>query len=117
MTERDMPLIVDRAHYTQLMAQKLPVLRASLGITQTELAEMIGVTRQTLSAAESGVRPLSWGNFVSLLFIFTQNEQTHRLLETLEIYTEELNSMFCVTNLSVLEKQSNLKSGKIKDKK
>lgn len=112
MTERDVPFIVDRAYYTRLMAQNLPVLRASLGVTQTELAEMIGVTRQTLSAAESGARPLSWGNFVSLLFVFTQNEQTQRLLETLDIYTEELNSMFCVTNLSVLEKQSELKSMK-----
>lgn len=103
MTERDVPFIVDRTYYTRLMAQNLPVLRASLGITQTELAEMIGITRQTLSAAEVGSRPLSWGNFVSLLFIFTQNEQTCRLLELLGIYTDELKSMFCVTNLSPLQ--------------
>lgn len=109
MIEKDVPFTLDRTYYTQLMAQKLPVLRASLGINQAELAEMIGVTRQTLSAAESGSRPLSWGNFISLLFVFTQNEQTNLLLETLGIYTKELNSVFRVTDLSALQEQHSTK--------
>ena len=58
MAERGLPFSVDRTHYTQLMARNLPVLRASLGLNQTDLADLIGVTRQTISAAESGSRPL-----------------------------------------------------------
>ena len=32
MIEKDVPFTLDRTYYTRLMAQKLPVLRASLGI-------------------------------------------------------------------------------------
>lgn len=89
---------IDRQHYTQLMAQGLPALRAILGLSQAELAEIIGVTRQTLSAAESGARELSWSNFISLLFVFLQNDQASPLLYTLGIYTEELAAIFRVTD-------------------
>lgn len=95
-------LSVDRQRYAQLMAQNLPVLRAGLNLSQSELAEIIGVTRQTLSAAESGARELSWGNFISLLYVFTQNRKTLPLLQTLGIYTEELKSLFRVTELTGL---------------
>ena len=97
---------IDRSSYTKRMAQNLPVLRSSLGVSQANLAEIIGVTRQTLSAAEAGTRELSWGNFISLLFVFTQNEQTLPLLRSLGIYTEELDSMFHITNLKSLREQS-----------
>ncbi len=98
-------LLIDRKKYIQVMAQNLPVLRAKLSISQTELAEMIGVTRQTISAAESGARELSWTNFVSLLYIFTLNEETVPLLKTLGIYTPELASLFQVAGLNKLKKK------------
>ena len=94
-----LPFDIDRQHYTQLMAKTLPTLRAKLGLSQTQLATMIGVTRQTLSAVESGTRPLTWGGFISLLYVFTQNEDTLPLLQTLEIYTPELSAMFRVTDI------------------
>jgi len=105
--ETGKPLVfaVNRQHYTQLMAKHLPILRAALSLSQTTLAEIIGVTRQTLSAAESGLRDLSWGNFISLLYVFTQNEQTLPLLRTLGIYTEELADIFRVANLNALQNQ------------
>ena len=95
-------ITVDRQHYTRLMARNLSVLRASLGLSQSDLAGMIGVTRQTLSAAESGARELSWGNFIALLYVFTQNARALGLLQTMGIYTQELSSLFHVTNLSRL---------------
>ena len=95
---------IDRKKYTQAMANNLPVLRAKLGMSQTELAEMIGVTRQTLSSAECGARELSWNNFVSLLYIFTQNEETVPLLTALGIYTPELTNLFRVADLNKLKK-------------
>ena len=94
------PFNFDNRYYTRLMAQNLPTLRASLGLSQSDLAGIIGVTRQTLSATESGARELSWGNFISLLYVFTQNERTVPLLEALGIYTEELAAVFRVADLS-----------------
>lgn len=103
--EKESSFSVDRLHYTQLMAQNLPMLRTCLGLSQLNLAEIIGVTRQTISAIESGTRKLSWGNFISLLFVFTQNEQTLLLLKTLGIYTEELESIFRIASLGPLQEQ------------
>ena len=93
-------LSIDRKKYVRAMAENLPVLRAKLGVSQEEMADMIGVTRVTLSSAERGARELSWTNFVSLLFIFTQNEETLPLLTVLGVYTPELASLFKTTNLS-----------------
>ena len=44
----------------------LPTLRTYLGISQQELVEYIGVTRQTYSALEQGKRKMSWSVFLSL---------------------------------------------------
>ena len=111
--EKDLMFELDRQKYTQLMAKNLPVLRASLGLSQADLAGVIGVTRQTLSAAESGARELSWGNFISLLYVFTQNVQSAPLLQTLGISTPELMSLFRVTGLDEL---SNSGAAKKSDK-
>ena len=91
---------IDRSKYLRLMAENLPVLRTKLGISQTELAEIIGVTRQTISSAERGSRELSWPHFLSLLCFFTQNKATAPLMPALGIYTEELAQQFQVTNLT-----------------
>lgn len=97
-------LSIDRKKYATAMAENLPVLRAKLGISQGELADMIGITRQTLSSAECGSRELAWNNFISLLYIFTQNEATLPLLTALGVYTPELDSLFRKTDLNRLKK-------------
>lgn len=55
-------LSLDRKKYTQAMAENLPALRARLGLSQTQLADCIGVTRQTISSIENQSRELSWTN-------------------------------------------------------
>lgn len=95
-------LLLDRAKYACAMADNLPMLRTRLGLSQTALANVIGVTRQTVSAMENKTREISWPNFLSLLFLFTQNEETRQLLPVLGIYTQELSEMFSITNLEKL---------------
>lgn len=89
--------------YAHTMAENLPMLRVRLKLTQTELGELIGVTRQTINSIESGSREISWGNFLSLLFLFMQNESTQSLLPLLGIYTPELACLFNVTDLKKLK--------------
>ena len=50
---KEFPIEINRQHYVQLMVENLPTLRARLGLNQAELANILGVTRQTLSAVES----------------------------------------------------------------
>ena len=93
-------LSLDRKKYTQAMAENLPTLRTRLGLSQTQLADSIGVTRQTISSIENQVRELSWTNFLSLLFLFLQNADTAKLLPVMGIYTDELENVFSFTDLN-----------------
>lgn len=95
---------MDRNKYTTAMAENLSTLRTKLGITQDELASLIGVTRQTISAIENKSRKLTWTNFLSLLFLFTQNDKTRDLMPVLGIYTQELSHFFSFTDLQNLQK-------------
>ena len=52
---KEFPIEINRQHYVQLMVENLPTLRARLGLNQAELANMLGITRQTLSKWENGL--------------------------------------------------------------
>ena len=80
----------------KLMAANLSVLRAKLVLSQEGLAELIGVTRQTVSAIENEQRNMSWQIFLSLVLIFLKNKETKRMMVLLGIYTKELDNMLTV---------------------
>ena len=73
------------------MVDNLLVLRTKLRLKQIELANMIGVTRQTYIAIETGKRPLPWSTFLALVLIFSKNKDTNMLMQVFNIYTDELN--------------------------
>jgi Predicted transcriptional regulators len=99
---------INRQAYTKIMSKNLPVLRAKNALSQTELAEMIGVTRQTISCVERGTKDLSWTHFISLLFVFTRDDSTFALLRALDIYTDELADTFKVVDLGKLKKNNEI---------
>jgi len=83
------------------------MLRSRLELTQAELAEMIGLSRHTLLAIEKKQRDMTWSTFLSLVFIFTKNEDTNKLLKILEIYTDDLHEMLDVgCHKKMLEKEA-----------
>lgn len=73
------------------MTENLPVLRKKADITQTELAEMIGVSKFTVLAIEKKQRKMTWNTFLSLMMVFTKNKETDKMLTLFEIYTDEFN--------------------------
>ena len=73
------------------MTENLPVLRAKLGITQEDLAEKIGISRSTIVSIENKKREMTWNTFLSLILVFTKNEDTNKLPNVMEIYTDELH--------------------------
>ena len=66
------------------------MLRAKTGASQAEIAEVIGIARQTYSAIESGRKNMSWNTFMSLILFFKENTKTRDILNILGIYTNEL---------------------------
>ena len=97
---------INRVEYENSMGENLPVLRAKLNLSQTELANKIGVTRQTISAIESKSRQMSWSIFLSLLFLFSQNSQTKELLTLFGIYTPELTKFLSLASLDKLREEA-----------
>ncbi len=66
----------------QILTGMLLILRAAIGISQGELSEYIGVSRQTYCALEVGKRQMSWNTFLSLFLFFISNTETNELLKT-----------------------------------
>ena len=73
------------------MTDNLPMLRTRLGLTQEELADKIGVSRNTILSIENKKREMTWNTFLSLILLFTKNESTNKLLNVLDIYTDEFH--------------------------
>jgi|GEM_PF-5764425 len=67
------------------MIKHLELLRVSAGLTQQELGECVGVTRQTISALENQSRELTQSLFLALLYVFEKNPESQKLMKLLEI--------------------------------
>lgn len=83
--------VINRTELIQAMTNNLSVLRLKLNLSQEALSEVLGSTRQTISAIENGQRQMNWQMFLSLVLIFLKNQETKRLMIVLGVYTKELD--------------------------
>ena len=56
------------------LVEKLPTIRQEMNISQTELGEMVGLSRQSISAVERGVSKLSWNNYLAIMLFLIANK-------------------------------------------
>lgn len=89
-------LDVDKDRLIAILTGELPVLRAKVGLSQDELSNIIGISRQTYSAIETNKRKMSWNTFLSLLLVFGYNEKTSAMLETTGAFPIELKNILNV---------------------
>ena len=78
------------------LANDLPVLRARLGVSQADIAEKIGVSRQTYNSIETQKREMNWTIFVALVAIFQNNEKTKQLLDSLDNLSSDIEQGICL---------------------
>lgn len=79
---------------TEILMECLPSLRARVGITQEELANVIGISRQTYYALETSKREMSWPMFLAIVFIFDSMKETSEMIRELRIYPIDLVMQF-----------------------
>lgn len=89
---------VDREKLMQVLTEELPVLRAKIGISQGDISNIIGVSRQTYSAIETKKRKMSWNTFLSLVLFFEHNEKTREMLVGIGAFPSSLEQMLNVNN-------------------
>jgi len=75
--------------YIDSMIKNMPVLRAATNMTQVQLAEKVGVSRQTIVAIETRKRPMSWSLYLAAVFVFEQYEESNNLIGKLELCSSE----------------------------
>lgn len=76
------------------LAPELPLLRAKAEISQEEIANIIGTSRQTYGAIERKSRKMSWNTYLSLIWFYDYNKKTHKLIRGMNAFPHELIKKF-----------------------
>lgn len=87
----------DKKSYIKMLTDDLPVFRARIGISQEGLCMILGISRQTYSAVETGRRQMSWHTFLTLLLYFSYNVKTKTMLEDSRIISGKLAELLNYT--------------------
>jgi len=74
-----------------ILTNELRVLRAKMEISQHDLADRIGITRQTLGMIEKKKHRMTWNHFMALLFVFKSNDGSSEILDRIGAYPDELD--------------------------
>ena len=57
------------------MATNLPTLIAKADLSQDDLADRLGFSRQTISAIENGKREMQWSTFTAIVLFFSKDKE------------------------------------------
>ena len=79
-----------QGQYTDKMTTYLPAIRHTLNLTQKQLAEKVGLTRQTIISFENRQRSLPWHTYLALVLYFQQYEISRDFMDRLQLFNPEL---------------------------
>jgi len=87
-----------REDVINILTEELPMLRAKLGISQENLCDIVGISRQTYSGIETKKKKMSWSVFLSLLMLFTNNEKTAPIIRIAGAFPDDLKESLNISN-------------------
>lgn len=68
------------------LTSNLKTLRAKGNLTQEDIANAIGISRQTYNMIECQKTPMAWNLYLSIVFLFSSRADTKELLEILKVF-------------------------------
>jgi len=80
----------------KIMASNLSTLREKAKLTQDELADRLGLTRQTISAIENDKRDMQWSTFSVLIMFFASNEEIQQIMVAMGIINSNVERLFSI---------------------
>lgn len=80
----------EKDQFIATLTPNLTVLRTKAEISQEELSNLIGISRQTYSSIERKVRRMAWSTYLSLVLFYDHNQKTHKMIRQLSIFPKEL---------------------------
>lgn len=85
------------------LTAELPALRAAVKATQDEIANAIGVSRQTYNAIESNKRKMTWNTYLSLILFFDYNPYSHDRIRQLGAFPQLLDECWLAGKVNQVE--------------
>jgi len=76
------------------MASNLSTLREKARLTQDELADRLGLSRQTISAIENEKRDMQWSTFSVLIMFFVTNREIRQIMVAMGIVNDTVEKVF-----------------------
>lgn len=86
--------VEDKSQLIDRLTSELAPLRIKIGISQDELANLIGISRQTYGAIERGSRKMTWNTYLSLILFYDYNNTTHEFIRKIGAFPDKLVEVF-----------------------
>ena len=80
----------EKLEYCVTLGEHLRKLRAIAGLTQDDLENLCGISKERISRIENGAYIMRWSQFVNFIMIFTMNANTKEYLVAVKILTPRL---------------------------
>ena len=93
----------DKQNLILRLTAELPGLRAAVKATQEEIANAIGVSRQTYHAIESNKRQMTWNTYLSLILFFDYNPYSHHRIRQLGAFPQLLDECWLAGKVIQME--------------
>lgn len=84
----------EQDRYINALKNDLLDLRSKAGISQGDLCNILGISRQTYSAIENGRKKMAWPTYLTLIYFFDSMASTRELLRSLPAYPGDLLNRF-----------------------
>ena len=82
----------------KMLSSNLSTLRAKADMKQDELADRLGLSRQTISAIENDKREMLWSTFSVLIMFFAKNNEIKQLMTVMGIINDDVEKIFNIND-------------------
>ena len=84
----------EKDKFIDALTPELALLRVKAEISQEEIANLIGISRQTYGSIERKARKMSWNTYLSLILFYDYNKKTHKMIRNISAFPHELIKRF-----------------------
>ena len=91
----------EKNSYCIKLGSHLPRLRSIIGLTQSDLANICGISKERISRIENGAFVMRWAHFVNLSMIFSMNPTSKDYMFAQKIFTPRLLQALQMKDVSV----------------
>ncbi len=100
----------EKKKYAKALSECLYDLRKAAGVTQAEIADIVGVKRQTYGPLERGQQRMSWNTYMSLIFYFDYNPRTHGIIRKKGLIYSEFDNSTAYKTATVGKENGNMET-------